>query len=85
MGGVRDDIMQMRSKAYLQIISRLRVFCGLTFAGDNASTEQTSPLLVYIAVSLSLLLAILEADLQDTRLLGFLGDPFSFDPLFGSH
>ena len=77
--------MQIRPKTYLQIISRLRALRGLTSANDDKATAQeASPVLIYVTVSLALLLAILEADSQGTRLLGFLGDPFSFDPFFGS-
>jgi hypothetical protein len=54
--------MQIRSKAYLQFISLWRSLRGWMRPIDDGAFAETSPILVYAAVVLALLLAILEID-----------------------
>ena len=78
--------MQIRSKTYLQLISRLRALClSLSPDGDPAARE-ASPMLLLIAIVLALLLAMLEVDLHSAELqsLGLTGGPFPVDPTFKS-
>lgn len=84
--GVRGDGMQMRSKAYLQMIARLRAVCGLMPPSKEPLSQEASPLLILIAVVLGLLLAILEIDLHsaDLQALGLMGDAVAIDPTFKS-
>lgn len=72
--------MQMRSKAYLLMISRLRNIRALLSPADDPVT----PLLIFIAVVLALLLAMLEVDQHNAELqaLGLLGDPTGIKPDF---
>lgn len=67
--------MQIRSKAYLLMMSRLRAL--LSSSTDDPATKEPSPMLIFIAVVLALLLAILEVDQHSAALrsLGLLGDP----------
>ena len=77
--------MQMRSRAYLQVISRLRAFRAFLWRSDDATTEEAAPLLVFTAIVLALLLVILEVDLHSFELqsLGLLGGS-GIDPVFMS-
>jgi hypothetical protein len=50
----------MRSKAYLQFVSLWRALRGRTLAITGGASAKISPILVYTAVLLALLLAILE-------------------------
>jgi hypothetical protein len=53
--------MQIQSKAYLQFISLWRALRGWTRPPiDDGASAETSPILVYTAVLLALLLATLE-------------------------
>lgn len=72
--------MQMRSKAYLLMISRLRNIRALLSSADDPAT----PLLIFVAVVLALLLAMLEVDQHNAELqaLGLLGDPTGIKPDF---
>ena len=74
--------MQMRSKAYLQMISRLR---ARTPRGEP-TPRQASPALIFAAAVLALLLAILVADRHSAELrsLGLAGNPHPVDPTFMS-
>jgi hypothetical protein len=75
--------MQIRSRAYVQLIARLRALRVRRRQSDDAKAQQASPLLVYIATVLALLLVILEVDLHGGQLrsLGLLGDS-QLDPIF---
>lgn len=72
--------MQMRSKAYLLMISRLRNIRALLSSADDPAT----PLFIFVAVVLALLLAMLEVDQHNAELqaLGLLGDPTGIKPDF---
>lgn len=76
--------MQIRSKAYLLMISRLRNIRALLSSADDPATRTVSPLLVYVAVALALLLAMLEVDQHNAELqsLGLLGDLTGITPDF---
>jgi hypothetical protein len=75
--------MQIRSKAYLQIISLWRSFRDLIPPNDHASAR-ASPCLIYAAVVLALLLAMLEADLHsdELRSLGLVRDSHAIESIF---
>jgi hypothetical protein len=78
--------MQIRSKAYLQTISRLRALRGLMSPREEPTAQKASPLLIYIAVVLALLLVMLEIDLHSAELqsLGLTDGSFPVDPIFRS-
>jgi len=78
--------MQIRSKTYLQVVLRLRALRVLLSPGVDPATRQASPLFIYVAVMLALLLAMLEVDRHSIELqsLGLTGGPFPVDPLFKS-
>jgi hypothetical protein len=78
--------MQIRSKTYLQVVSRLRVLRVLLSPGQDPAAREVSPLLTYVAVVLALLLAMLEVDSHSIELqsLGLTGGAFPADPLFKS-
>lgn len=75
--------MQIRSKAYLLMISRLRNIRALLSSADDP-TRTISPLLIYVAVVLALLLAILEVDQHNAELQsqGLLSNLTSITPEF---
>jgi hypothetical protein len=75
--------MQIRSRTYLQVLARLRALRVRLRQSDEATAQEASPLLVYIATVLALLLIILEVDLHSGQLqsLGLLGDP-QINPIF---
>jgi hypothetical protein len=64
--------MHIRPKAYLQVLSR-RVHIWLSRL-PSPTNQEASPLLIFIAVVLALLLAILEVDRHGAT-LQFLGLP----------
>lgn len=76
--------MQIRSKAYLHMISRLRALRPLMPSHEEPTQQQTSPLLMFISVVLAFLLAMLEIDLHSVELqvLGLSGGAFAIDPVF---
>ena len=76
--------MHVRSKAYLQIISRLRALRLLLSPHEDPAAQEASPLLIYIAIVLGCLWAMLEADLHSAELqaLGLWGGPFPVNPVF---
>jgi hypothetical protein len=78
--------MQIRSKTYLQVVSRLRTLRVLLSPGEDPAAGGVSPLLTYIAVVLAVLLAMLEVDSHsiELRSLGLTGAAFPVDPLFKS-
>jgi hypothetical protein len=82
--GVKATGMHIRSRAYLQVISRLRALRLLLSPPDNPAAQETSPLLIYIAIVLACLWAMLEADLHSVELqaLGLGGGPFPGNPSF---
>ncbi|WP_439370272.1 hypothetical protein ACRQ5Q_35570 [Bradyrhizobium sp. PMVTL-01] len=74
--------MQLRPKAYLQFISRLWHFRALPPRNRDPGRQGASPLLIYIAVVLALLLAILQADVHRLTSLALPGDPNGINPVF---
>ncbi len=78
--------MQIRSKAYVHMMSRLRAVRGLMAPNNGAAAQEASPVLIYIAVVLALLLAMLEIDLHSAQLysMGLLGDGPGLSPIFMS-
>ena len=76
--------MQIRSKAYLQIISRLRALHELMWPNEGPPSREASSLLAFIATVLALLLVMLEVDLHSAELqsLGLTGRAFPIDPVF---
>lgn len=56
--------MQILSKTCLQLISLLRSFRGSIAPHDRDAPAETSLALIYAAIVLALLLAILEVDLH---------------------
>jgi hypothetical protein len=77
--------MHIRSKAYLHMLSRLRDARGRLAPREDAASREASPLLIYIAVVLVLLLAMLEIDRHSAELrsMGLMGDT-RIDPIFMS-
>lgn len=77
--------MQGRTRPFLQMLARLRAFRALDGSIDPDS-RGASPFLIFVAVVLALVLAILEVDLNHAALqsLGLMGDAFSADPIFKS-
>jgi hypothetical protein len=78
--------MHIRPKTYLQVISQLRGLRVLLSRRNASADRRASPLLVYVAVVLALLLAILQIDLHTAELqsLGLLGKHMAIDPIFFS-
>ena len=76
--------MHIRPKAYLQVLSRLRRLHDWVSHRPSPICQEASPLLIFIAIGLALLLAILEVDLHGAALrsLGLLGDPTGPQPNF---
>ncbi|WP_407158177.1 hypothetical protein [Bradyrhizobium sp. STM 3557] len=70
---------------YLQVISTLRTLRVL-LSHDHDPTAKASPVLLYISIALTLLLAMIEVDLHSAELqsLGLRGGPFLLDPIFMS-
>jgi hypothetical protein len=79
---VEDDGMQIRSKTYLQMISWLRALHDSLSPNNEPSSREVSPLLIFVAVVLAVLLAMLEVDLYTAELqsLGLTGGAFPIDP-----
>jgi len=75
--------MHIRTKAYLQAIARLRSARTMLPRHDGLTGQTTSPLLIFSAAALALLLAILEIDLHAAELqsLGLLGRYVAMDPM----
>jgi hypothetical protein len=78
--------MHMRPKGYVQVFSRLLRFHFWQSRRPNPTNQEASLLLFFIAVVLTLLLAILEVDQHSAALqsLGLLGDPTGTQPNFTS-
>lgn len=74
--------MQLRPKACLQSISRWWHVRDLSPRNRDSSTQEASPLLVYIVVVLALLLAILEVDLHRPPSVDLPADPNWINPIF---
>jgi hypothetical protein len=60
--------MQIRSKAYLQFMLLWRSICDWLPPHGRDGLTETSPALIYIAVVLTFLLAILEIDAHRAEL-----------------
>jgi hypothetical protein len=65
---VEGDVMQIRSKTYLHIISLWRSLRGSIPPHHRSAPAETSPFLIYTAVVLAVLLAILEIDVHRSEL-----------------
>lgn len=76
--------MQMRFRAYLQFISLLRFLRGPTPPHNRDASARTSPSLLYTAIVLALLLAILESDLHRDGLesIALARNPYPVQPVF---
>ena len=76
--------MQMRFRAYLQFISLSRFLRGPIPPHNRDAPARTSPLLLYTALVLALLLAILEIDLHRAGLesIGLARNPYPVQPIF---
>jgi hypothetical protein len=76
--------MQVRSRAYLQFISLWRLLRGLIPPHNGDASARTSPSLLYTAIVLALLLAILEIDLHRAALesIGLARNPYPVQPVF---
>ncbi len=76
--------MQIRFKMYLQMISWLRALHDLLSPSKEPSSREVSPLLIFVAVVLAVLLAMLEVDLHTPELqsIGLTGGAFPTDPVF---
>jgi hypothetical protein len=85
VGRFEEDDMHMRSKAFVRIISRLLGIRASALSNGGASQE-ASPLLIFTATVLALLLAVLVADLHRAELdsLGLLDGAFLVDDIFKS-
>jgi hypothetical protein len=81
---VMGDVMQIRSKTYLQFISRWRSLRGLIPPHDSSAPAEASPFLIYIAVVLAVFLAILEIDRHRGELetLGLLANGYPMEAVF---
>jgi hypothetical protein len=81
---VVGDVMQIRSKTYLQFISWWRSFRGLMPPHDSDAPAEASPPLIYTTVVLALLRAILEVDSHRGQLqsVGLLTDTYAIQPAF---
>lgn len=80
--------MQMLSKGYLLVISHLRGLRALLSSADDPAiktSKKPSSLLIFVAIVLALLLAILEVDQHSAMLrsLGLLGDLTGTESLMG--
>jgi hypothetical protein len=78
--------LRVRRNLHSKLISWGRALRDLVPSNDNEIPAETSPLLIYIAVALALLLAMLEIDLHGVELqaLGLLSDPYGVGPIFKS-
>jgi hypothetical protein len=76
--------MQIRSKTYLHMISRLRALRSLMPPHEEPISQEASPSLMFISIVLAFLLAMLEIDLHSVELqaLGLSGGAFPVDPVF---
>jgi len=76
--------MQMRPKAYLHFMSLWRSVRDAIPPHRGDVPAEASPFLIYIAVVLMFLLAILEVDAHRGELesLGLLGGDYSIPPIF---
>lgn len=78
--------MQIRSKAYLQFIWFWRSLRGFIPPRDDHAPARTSSPLLYTAVALVFLLAMLEIDRHRAELesIGLVRNGYVFDPTFVS-
>jgi hypothetical protein len=76
--------MQMRTKAYLHFMSLWRSFRNALPQRHGAGSAEASPFLIFAAVVLALLFAILEIDRQQAELksLGLLGGDYAVEARF---
>lgn len=72
--------MQIRSKAYAQVISQLRALHRLILPNEDPSAQEASPVLVFTAVILATLLAILEMDSAGLPSPWLMGEAFPVGP-----
>jgi hypothetical protein len=78
--------MQIRPKAYLQFIWLLQLLRGLIPRHDNSAPARTSPLLLFTAIVLAFLVAILEIDRHRAELesIGLVSNDYLVQPIFVS-
>jgi hypothetical protein len=83
-GTVEDDGMQMRPKAYLHLISLWRSLRHAMPPHHDSAPAEASPSLVYAAIVLAFLLAILEVDAHRVELeaLGLLASDYAIPAAF---
>ena len=81
---VEDDVMQIRPKTYLHLISLWRSFRDSISPHHGDVRKEASPSLIYTVVVLASLLAILEVDAHRGELesLGLLGSDYPIPPAF---
>jgi hypothetical protein len=81
---VEDSVMQIRPKTYLHFISLLRSLRDAIPPRHDDVPAETSPSLIYTAVVLMFVLAILEVDAHRGELasLGLLGHNCPIPPAF---
>lgn len=84
MWHVEDDVMQIRPRTYLHFISLWRSFRDAIPPHHDGVPCETSPFLIYTAVVLAFLLAILEIDAHRGELesLGLLGNAYPIPAAF---
>jgi len=75
--------MHIRSKTYLQMLARLRALGHSMSHVSEPASQEASPSLIFVVVGLTLMLAMLEADLHSAELhaLGLFGFPID-EPIF---
>ena len=78
--------MHVRSKAFVLIISRLRSIRRALVHSNGGASQEASPLLIFTATVLTLLLAILVLDLHSAEIQsqGLPGEAFLVDAIFKS-
>ncbi len=76
--------MQIRSKAYLRFVWLYRSIRGMVPPHHGNASVRTSPMLVYIAIVLAVLLAMLEIDRHRAELdsIGLVRNGYLIDPTF---
>jgi hypothetical protein len=74
--------MHIGSRTYLQVVSLFRSLRAQLASGHDTRAQEASPVLILVAVTLALLLVILEVDLHraEFQVLGLLGNLNGVDP-----
>jgi hypothetical protein len=81
---VKDDVMQIRSRTYMHFFSLWRSLRNAIPPHNGDAPAEASPSLIYAAVVLVFLLAILEIDVHRGELesLGLSGHDYSIPAAF---